>query len=175
MGNLYSSIFFRIMIFFVSNCLNQYFDLRKCIDTFCTSGPYPPPYIKTFQQLTFTDMIDNDKQWKSVRHGVHDCSCWLTGWCAVSSSSSTVTLMMNEQKANLSDLTAENQRLITERGTLQMQTEVLRNTTENLNRTLEHILNFNTFPVSEYCPGKSKFNSSACKGAILWRKSLEKV
>ena len=86
--------------------------------------------------------------------------------------SSTVAVIMKEQKANLSHLTAENQRLIAEMGTLQIQTEVLQKTKENFNRTLEHILNFDTFPVSKYCPGKSKFNSAACKAEVFWSKNL---
>lgn len=64
-----------------------------------------------------------------------------------------VSVRMSEEKANsgakLSNLTAENQQLIKERSILQKEME-------NLNWTLGVILKFNTFPVNEYCPQKSK-------------------
>lgn len=62
--------------------------------------------------------------------------------------------MMNEQKANfeakLDNLTVENQQLMTESGALQKQID-------NYNWMLGVILQFNTFPVREYCPQKSKW------------------
>ncbi|KAM9353543.1 C-type lectin domain family 12 member B-like [Symphorus nematophorus] len=61
---------------------------------------------------------------------------------------------MNEQKANLSNLTAENEKLITERSTLERQAEELSRDRDNLNWTLGVILKFNDFPVNEYCPDK---------------------
>ncbi|KAK9514232.1 hypothetical protein VZT92_027712 [Zoarces viviparus] len=55
--------------------------------------------------------------------------------------------VMKEQRANLSNLTAENELLIEERS-------ILSRVTDNLNWTLGMIMKFNTFPVNEYCPDK---------------------
>lgn len=55
--------------------------------------------------------------------------------------------VMKEQRANLSNLTAENELLIEERS-------ILNRVTDNLNWMLRMIMKFNTFPVNEYCPDK---------------------
>lgn len=88
-----------------------------------------------------------------------------------------VSVVMNKQEANLSDLTAANQQLTMEKSILERQTEELSRDKEELmteksvlereaeelsrdrdqlNRTLGVILEFNTFPVNKYCPEKSK-------------------
>ncbi|KAK2844976.1 hypothetical protein Q5P01_011635 [Channa striata] len=58
-----------------------------------------------------------------------------------------IRVIMHEQEAALNKVTAENQQLITSRSILQTQRD-------NLNWTLGFILNFDTFPVNEYCPQK---------------------
>ncbi|XP_031169069.1 C-type lectin domain family 4 member G-like isoform X3 [Sander lucioperca] len=65
-----------------------------------------------------------------------------------------ISVVINQQKANLSNLTAENQQLITNRSILERETKELRRVTDNLNWTLQVILTFNTFPVNDYCPNK---------------------
>ncbi|XP_033968666.1 struthiocalcin-1-like isoform X4 [Trematomus bernacchii] len=65
-----------------------------------------------------------------------------------------VSVLMTEQKSNLSVLTAENEQLITERNLLERETEQLSRVTDNLNWTLSIILRFDTFPVHDYCPDK---------------------
>ncbi|KAF1388324.1 hypothetical protein PFLUV_G00089020 [Perca fluviatilis] len=65
-----------------------------------------------------------------------------------------ISVVINQQKANLSYLTAENQQLITNRSILERETEELRSVTDNLNWTLQVILTFNTFPVNDFCPNK---------------------
>ncbi|XP_068591998.1 C-type lectin domain family 4 member A [Cebidichthys violaceus] len=57
------------------------------------------------------------------------------------------SFVMKEQRANLSNLTAENELLIEERS-------ILSRVTDDLNMTLGVIMKFNTFPVNEYCPDK---------------------
>ncbi|XP_070692206.1 C-type lectin domain family 1 member B-like [Pempheris klunzingeri] len=64
------------------------------------------------------------------------------------------SVVLNKQQAKLINLTAANQQLITERSTLERETEELSRVTDSLNRTLRVIMNFNTFPVNEYCPQK---------------------
>ncbi|GLD46575.1 C-type lectin domain family 4 member A-like isoform X1, partial [Lates japonicus] len=49
-------------------------------------------------------------------------------------------------KANLSNLTAENQQLLMERSILENKTEELSRVRDDLNWTLNVILKFNTFP-----------------------------
>lgn len=68
----------------------------------------------------------------------------------------TVSVVMNKQKADISNLVAENQKLITERSVLERKTEELSRVNDSLNWTMGVILKFNTFPVNEYCPKKSK-------------------
>ncbi|XP_029307859.1 C-type lectin domain family 9 member A-like [Cottoperca gobio] len=63
-------------------------------------------------------------------------------------------VVMNEQKANLSELTAENQQLVTERRIFDGKTEELSREIYNLTWMLEVILTFNTFNVNDYCPDK---------------------
>ncbi|XP_034731083.1 C-type lectin domain family 4 member A-like isoform X1 [Etheostoma cragini] len=65
-----------------------------------------------------------------------------------------ISVVINWQKANLSDLTAEKQQLITERSILERETAELRRVRDNLNWTLEVILTFDTFPVNDFCPNK---------------------
>ncbi|XP_049901893.1 natural killer cells antigen CD94-like [Epinephelus moara] len=65
-----------------------------------------------------------------------------------------ISVVMNKQKVNLSELKAQNQQLNTERSILQRETEELSRVTDNFSWTLGVILKFDTFPVSEYCPNK---------------------
>ncbi|CAJ1062861.1 C-type lectin domain family 4 member C-like [Xyrichtys novacula] len=65
-----------------------------------------------------------------------------------------ISAVMNEQKANLQDLRAEIQQLITERSICERETEQLSRVAGNYNRTLEVIMEFDTFPVKEFCPEK---------------------
>ncbi|CAK6958933.1 natural killer cells antigen CD94-like [Scomber scombrus] len=65
-----------------------------------------------------------------------------------------ISVVMNEQRANLSRKSAENQQLIMQMSILENNTEELRRDRDNLNWTLGVILNFNTFPVNERCPDK---------------------
>ncbi|XP_063735253.1 early activation antigen CD69-like isoform X2 [Eleginops maclovinus] len=64
------------------------------------------------------------------------------------------SVVMIEQKANLSELAAENEQLIKERNILELEMEHLNRVTYNLNWTLSIILGFNSFPVHDYCPDK---------------------
>ncbi|XP_030606677.1 C-type lectin domain family 12 member B-like [Archocentrus centrarchus] len=66
-----------------------------------------------------------------------------------------ISLLMNKQAGNLSDLTAEKQRLTTEKLILENKTEELRRQRDGLNWTLEVILKFDSFPVKDYCPGRT--------------------
>ncbi|XP_067456849.1 natural killer cells antigen CD94-like [Thunnus thynnus] len=76
--------------------------------------------------------------------------------------------VMNEQKANLSNLSAENQQLIMQRSILENKTEEMRRDRDNLNMTLGVIRKFKTFPLEEYCPEKK---CQPCKtGWILFQK-----
>nr|XP_020500184.1 C-type lectin domain family 12 member B-like [Labrus bergylta] len=78
-----------------------------------------------------------------------------------------ITVVMNKQKASLSDLKAEIQQLKTERGVFENETQKLSRVTDNLNRTLEAILKFDTFPVNDFCPEKK---CQPCpKGWILFQ------
>ncbi|XP_053182829.1 natural killer cells antigen CD94-like [Scomber japonicus] len=84
-------------------------------------------------------------------------------------------MVMNEQRANLSRKSAENQQMSMQMsilenkteeltrdrdnlnwtlGVLENKTEELRRDRDNLNWTLGVILDFNTFPVNEHCPDK---------------------
>ncbi|XP_030248963.1 C-type lectin domain family 4 member G-like isoform X2 [Sparus aurata] len=65
-----------------------------------------------------------------------------------------VSVVMNQQTATLSNLTAENQQLMTERSVLERETEELSRTAGNLNWTLGVIMKYDKFPVSEFCPEK---------------------
>ncbi|XP_059195844.1 killer cell lectin-like receptor subfamily F member 1 [Centropristis striata] len=65
-----------------------------------------------------------------------------------------ISVVLKEQRANHSELTAENQQLIVERNMLEREAKELSRVTENLNWTLGVILKFNTFPVNDYCPDK---------------------
>ncbi|KAG8009846.1 hypothetical protein GBF38_013898 [Nibea albiflora] len=65
-----------------------------------------------------------------------------------------VSLIVDEQEANLSNLTAENQQLITSRNILQTKTDELSRINDRFNWTLSTILTFDNFPVNEYCPEK---------------------
>ena len=88
-----------------------------------------------------------------------------------------VSMVMNEQRANLSRKSAENQQMSMQMsilenkteeltrdrdnlnwtlGVLENKTEELRRDRDNLNWTLGVILDFNTFPVNEHCPDKSE-------------------
>ncbi|XP_041799002.1 natural killer cells antigen CD94-like isoform X2 [Chelmon rostratus] len=66
-----------------------------------------------------------------------------------------ISVVMNKQKADISNLVAENQKLITERSVLERETEELSRVNDSLNWTMGVILKFNTFPVNEYCPKKT--------------------
>lgn len=70
-----------------------------------------------------------------------------------------VSVVMNQQAAILSNLTAENQQLMTERSVLERETEELNRTAGNLDWTLGVIMKHDNFPVSEFCPEKSKCSS----------------
>ncbi|XP_074508865.1 C-type lectin domain family 12 member B-like [Sebastes fasciatus] len=61
---------------------------------------------------------------------------------------------LNEQRASHDDIKAENEKLIVEKSLLEGETRNLSRVAENLNRMLEFILTFDTFPVNEYCPEK---------------------
>ncbi|KAM6995275.1 secretory phospholipase A2 receptor-like [Tautogolabrus adspersus] len=65
-----------------------------------------------------------------------------------------ITVVMNKQKASLSDLKAEIQQLKTERRVFENETQRMSRVTDNLNWTLEAILKFDTFPVNDFCPDK---------------------
>ncbi|XP_042346321.1 C-type lectin domain family 4 member A-like [Plectropomus leopardus] len=65
-----------------------------------------------------------------------------------------INVVLNDQTVNLSNLTAQNQQLIEERGILERETEELSRVTDNLNWTLGLILRFDIFPVNDYCPDK---------------------
>uniref|UniRef100_UPI0037E77161 natural killer cells antigen CD94-like n=1 Tax=Semicossyphus pulcher TaxID=241346 RepID=UPI0037E77161 len=65
-----------------------------------------------------------------------------------------ISMVMNHQKANIGDLTAQIQQLNTEKSNSEKQTEQLSRVTDNLNRTLGVIMNFSTFPVTKFCPEK---------------------
>lgn len=67
-----------------------------------------------------------------------------------------VSVVMNQQTAILSNRTAEIQQLMTERSVLERETEELSRTADNLNWTLGVIMKYDKFPVSEFCPEKSK-------------------
>ncbi|XP_040899675.1 uncharacterized protein LOC121185526 [Toxotes jaculatrix] len=82
-----------------------------------------------------------------------------------------ISVAMNEQKAdfraNLRNLTTENQQLIMERSILENNTEEISRARDDLNWTLSFIMKFNTFPVNEYCPTKK---CQPCqKGWILFQ------
>ncbi|KAM7383038.1 hypothetical protein PAMP_002725 [Pampus punctatissimus] len=79
-----------------------------------------------------------------------------------------ISLVMNQQKANLSSLSAENQQLIMQRSILENETEELRRDKDSLNWTLGVILKYKTFPVNDYCPEKK---CQPCQtGWILFQK-----
>ncbi|XP_076594103.1 C-type lectin domain family 4 member A-like isoform X2 [Chaetodon auriga] len=59
-----------------------------------------------------------------------------------------ISVAMNRQKADLSNLIAQNEKLIVDRSNLEKETK-------DLNWTLGVILTFNNFPVNEYCPKKT--------------------
>ncbi|XP_073340779.1 C-type lectin domain family 4 member G-like [Pagrus major] len=63
-----------------------------------------------------------------------------------------ISVVMNQQTANLSNLTAEYQQLMTEKSILERQTEELSRAADNLNWTLGVIRKYNNFPVLEFCP-----------------------
>lgn len=65
-----------------------------------------------------------------------------------------MSLLFKVQAANLSNLTAEHQRLAMEKEISDNETRELRGERDNLNWTLEVILKFDNFPVKDYCPKK---------------------
>ncbi|XP_039886795.1 C-type lectin domain family 12 member A-like isoform X3 [Simochromis diagramma] len=65
-----------------------------------------------------------------------------------------MSLLFKVQAANLSNLTAEHQRLAMEKEISDNKTRELRGERDNLNWTLEVILKFDNFPVKDYCPNK---------------------
>ncbi|XP_063344255.1 C-type lectin domain family 12 member B-like [Pelmatolapia mariae] len=65
-----------------------------------------------------------------------------------------MSLLFKVQSANLSNLTAEYQRLAVEKEISDNKTQELRRERDNLNQTLEVILKFDNFPVNDYCPNK---------------------
>lgn len=67
-----------------------------------------------------------------------------------------VSMVMNEQRENLSSLSAENQQLMEQMKLLENKTEELTGDRDNLSWTLNVILNSDIFPVNEYCPDRSK-------------------
>lgn len=83
-----------------------------------------------------------------------------TDWlirCVLLTALTIVSMVMNEQKVNLSNLSAENQQLIMQRSILENETEELRSDRDNFNWTLGVIMKFNTFPVNKFCPTKSEY------------------
>ncbi|XP_029360763.1 asialoglycoprotein receptor 2-like [Echeneis naucrates] len=70
----------------------------------------------------------------------------------------SISVVMNKQtetfKANVNNLTAENQQLIMERSVLENKTEELSRDRDDLNWTLNIILKFKYFPVDKYCRDK---------------------
>ncbi|XP_035485747.1 uncharacterized protein LOC118306781 isoform X6 [Scophthalmus maximus] len=70
----------------------------------------------------------------------------------------TVCVVMNEQRAfaaNLSHLKKENEQLVMERSILENRTEELTRVRDDLNWTLEVIMKFDSFPVTDFCPDKN--------------------
>ncbi|XP_068616553.1 natural killer cells antigen CD94-like [Brachionichthys hirsutus] len=65
-----------------------------------------------------------------------------------------ITRAMDEQKAIIGGLAAENQQLMLKKSDLERETWRLSRLAGHLNWTLGVILEFNTFPVTEYCPEK---------------------
>ncbi|TKS82493.1 C-type lectin domain family 12 member B [Collichthys lucidus] len=63
-----------------------------------------------------------------------------------------VSVIVDEQEANLRNLTAENQQLIVARSILQTKTDELCRINDKFNQTLNTIMKYDNFPVNEYCP-----------------------
>ncbi|XP_070822068.1 C-type lectin domain family 12 member B-like [Chaetodon trifascialis] len=66
-----------------------------------------------------------------------------------------ISVAMNGQKTDLSNLRAQTEKLIVERSNLEKETKELSRVRDDLNWTLGVILTFDTFPVNEYCPKKT--------------------
>ncbi|XP_035485743.1 C-type lectin domain family 4 member A isoform X3 [Scophthalmus maximus] len=83
-----------------------------------------------------------------------------------------ICVVMNEQRAfaaNLSHLKKENEQLVMERSILENRTEELTRVRDDLNWTLEVIMKFDSFPVTDFCPDKK---CQPCqKGWILFQEN----
>ncbi|KAM4567912.1 natural killer cells antigen CD94-like [Fundulus diaphanus] len=65
-----------------------------------------------------------------------------------------ISMTMIKQQAEISDLSTKNQQLTVERKMMENQTEELSRERDELNRTFQAIMTFDTFPVKDFCPDK---------------------
>ncbi|KAF7647286.1 hypothetical protein LDENG_00174790 [Lucifuga dentata] len=78
-----------------------------------------------------------------------DCEMWNRFICEVN-------IRIGEQRTYLSEVTAQNEQLISQKNILEKEAEELRREKDNLERMIDSIFSFKIFPVKEFCPQKSE-------------------